>query len=52
MTTAPATKLYTYPKSQELFARATKVIPAGIPGHQGPSEGCYIPNAAFPRFSA
>lgn len=49
---ASATGLYTYPKSQELFARATQVIPAGIPGHQGPSEGCYIPNSAFPRFSS
>jgi glutamate-1-semialdehyde 2,1-aminomutase len=43
---------YTFAKSQAAFARATKVIPAGIPGHQGPSEGCYIPNDAFPRFSS
>lgn len=58
MTTTPFTTVsggttpYTFAKSQSAFARATKVIPAGIPGHQGPSEGCYIPNAAFPRFSS
>ena len=58
MTTTPFTTVsggttpYTFPKSQAAFARATKVIPAGIPGHQGPSEGCYIPNDAFPRFSS
>ena len=34
---------YDYPASRELFARALKVIPAGIYGHLGPSEGCYIP---------
>ena len=28
------------------------MIPAGIPGHLGPSEGCFIPNGAFPRFSS
>lgn len=50
--TSPATKLYTYPRSQELFARASQVIPSGIYGHQGPSEGCYIPQSAFPLFSA
>jgi glutamate-1-semialdehyde 2,1-aminomutase len=52
MTTPAVTKPYTFAKSQAAFARATKVIPAGIPGHQGPSEGCYIPNDAFPRFSS
>jgi len=43
--------IYEYPKSQETFQRAFKVIPSGIYGHQGPSEGCYIPQSAFPFFS-
>lgn len=42
----------TYEKSREAFNRAVKVIPSGIYGHQGPSEGCYIPNDAFPLYSA
>jgi glutamate-1-semialdehyde 2,1-aminomutase len=29
-----------------------KVIPSGIYGHQGPSEGCYIPREAFPFYSS
>ncbi|WP_062466373.1 aminotransferase class III-fold pyridoxal phosphate-dependent enzyme [Demequina maris] len=49
--TVTATTPYTYMRSREAFARAQRVIPAGIPGHQGPSEGCYIPQAAFPLFS-
>lgn len=44
--------IYNYPKSQEAFKRAFKVIPSGIYGHQGPSEGCYIPHDAFPLFSS
>ncbi|WP_084126512.1 aminotransferase class III-fold pyridoxal phosphate-dependent enzyme [Demequina sp. NBRC 110054] len=52
MTTTPATTPYTYTKSFEAFDRAAKVIPAGVPGHLGPSEGCFIPNGAFPRFSS
>ncbi|HYE67033.1 MAG TPA: aminotransferase class III-fold pyridoxal phosphate-dependent enzyme [Anaerovoracaceae bacterium] len=44
--------VYEYPKSQKAFARAFKVIPSGIYGHQGPSEGCYIPQSAFPFFSS
>ena len=43
---------YEYPLSRAAFARATKVIPSGIYGHQGPSEGCYIPQASFPLFSS
>jgi len=43
-------KTYTYPRSQELFVRAGKVIPSGIYGHLGPSQGCYIPVQAFPFF--
>lgn len=44
--------VYEYPKSREVFARAFKVIPSGIYGHQGPSEGCYIPQSAWPLFSS
>lgn len=40
-----------YTKSTEMFKRATEVIPAGIYGHQGPAEGCYIPVSAFPLYS-
>lgn len=41
-----------YNKSRETFERALKVIPSGIYGHQGPSEGCYVPVEAFPFFSS
>lgn len=44
--------IYEYPKSREVFARAFKVIPSGIYGHQGPAEGCYIPREDFPLFSS
>ncbi|QOX65792.1 aminotransferase class III-fold pyridoxal phosphate-dependent enzyme [Anoxybacterium hadale] len=44
--------IYEYPKSREAFQRALRVIPSGIYGHQGPSEGCYIPQSAFPLFSS
>lgn len=43
---------YTYPKSAELFERATAVIPGGVYGHLGPAEGCYMPIANFPLFTA
>lgn len=42
---------YSYTKSQEYFRRATRVIPAGVYGHLGPAEGCFIPVSAFPFFS-
>lgn len=45
-------KLNDYTKSREAFARAEKVIPSGIYGHQGPAEGCYVPIEAFPFFSS
>ncbi len=44
-------KLNTYEKSREIFDRATKVIPSGIYGHQGPAEGCFIPVDAFPFYA-
>lgn len=43
-------KTYSYEKSQALFDRATKVIPAGIYGHLGPSSGCFIPVSAYPFY--
>ena len=42
---------YTYPKNDELLQKAAKVIPAGIYGHLGPAEGCFIPISAYPKFS-
>lgn len=45
------TATYTYEKSHEMFNRALKVIPSGIPGHLGPGEGCFIPVSAYPLFS-
>lgn len=44
-------KTYEYPKSRALFAEATKVIPAGIYGHLGPAEGCFIPVESYPFYS-
>ncbi len=41
---------YTYQKSREIFDRAIEVIPAGIYGHLGPSEGCFIPVSAYPFY--
>ena len=40
-----------YTKSREAFIRATKVIPSGVYGHLGPTEGCFVPVDAFPLFS-
>jgi len=45
-------KINDYTKSREAFARAVKVIPSGIYGHQGPAEGCYVPVDAFPLYSS
>lgn len=45
-------KIYDHTKSREAFARAARVIPSGIYGHQGPAEGCYVPVEAFPLFSS
>lgn len=43
-------KVITVDKSQALFKRALKVIPAGIYGHLGPSEGCMVPVNAYPLY--
>lgn len=45
-------RLYEYPESHAAMDRALRVIPSGIYGHQGPSEGCYVPIDAFPLFSS
>lgn len=45
-------EIYDYPKSREAFARAVKVIPGGIYGHLGPTEGCHIPASAYPFYSS
>lgn len=42
---------YQYPKSQGLFLKATESIPAGIYGHLGPAEGCFIPIDAYPLYA-
>ena len=44
-------KINEYNKSRELFQRALKVIPGGVYGHLGPSEGCAIPISAYPIFA-
>ncbi|MDR3293597.1 MAG: aminotransferase class III-fold pyridoxal phosphate-dependent enzyme [Clostridiales bacterium] len=44
-------KIYSYSKNRELFNRALKVIPTGVHGHLGPSNGCAIPVDYFPIFS-
>ncbi|MEV7692294.1 aminotransferase class III-fold pyridoxal phosphate-dependent enzyme [Microbacterium sp. NPDC089189] len=51
MNTDTLTAPYRYAKSNEAFDRAVKVIPGGVPGHLGPSEGCFIPRSAYPLFS-
>lgn len=43
-------KTYKYDKNNELFKRALKVIPTGVYGHLGPSNGCFIPTSAYPFF--
>lgn len=41
---------YSYPKSTELFRRASGVIPGGIYGHLGPAEGVFIPVSSYPLY--
>lgn len=50
--TPSPTAPFTFTKSLEAFARAQRVIPAGIPGHLGPTEGLHLPHDAFPKFAA
>ena len=42
---------YTHEKSREWFTRAANVIPAGVYGHLGPSEGLFIPVEKWPLFA-
>lgn len=44
-------KINKYDNSKKLMERATKVIPSGVYGHLGPTEGCMIPVEAFPKFA-
>ena len=43
------THTYTYTKSQELFRRAAKVIPCGIPGHMSPTVN--MPPTDYPMYA-
>ncbi len=43
-------EVYEYKKSRELFDRAMEVIPQGIYGHLGPSNGCFVPVEAYPFY--
>jgi len=43
--------LYTNIKSRDLFLRAVKVLPTGIPGHLGPVQSQFIPTSAFPFYA-
>ncbi|GLY29128.1 aminotransferase class III-fold pyridoxal phosphate-dependent enzyme [Kineosporia sp. NBRC 101731] len=45
-------RTYTYEASRKAFERALQVIPSGVYGHLGPVNGCFIPQSAFPLFSA
>jgi len=40
---------YSFAKSQELFLRAAKVIPCGIPGHFGPAP--LVPPTSYPFYA-
>lgn len=42
---------YDYPNSRDLFAKSVQLIPGGIQGHLGPSQGCFIPVSAYPFFA-
>ena len=43
--------VYSHEKGRACFDRALKVIPAGIYGHLGPSEGLWIPIQKWPFYS-
>lgn len=43
---------YSHTKSREWFDRALKVIPSGIYGHLGPSEGLFLPLEKWPLISS
>jgi len=43
---------YSHKKSREWFDRALKVIPSGVYGHLGPSEGLFLPMEKWPLISS
>ena len=43
---------YSHTKSRAWFDRALKVIPSGIYGHLGPSEGLFLPMEKWPLISS
>lgn len=43
---------YSHQKSREWFDRALKVIPSGVYGHLGPSEGLFLPLEKWPLISS
>ena len=43
---------YTHEKSRAWFDRALNVIPSGIYGHLGPSEGLFLPLEKWPLISS
>ena len=45
-------KEYSHEKSRAWFDRALKVIPSGVYGHQGPSEGLFLPMEKWPLISS
>ena len=45
-------KLNSYENSRAQFARAAKVIPSGIYGHLGPTEGLFLPLEKWPLLSS
>lgn len=45
-------KEYSHKKSHAWFDRALKVIPSGVYGHQGPSEGLFLPMEKWPLISS
>lgn len=47
-----ASKIYKTDKSKELFKRAVKVLPTGIPGHLGPVQSQFIPTRSFPFYAS
>ncbi|RMI14443.1 aminotransferase class III-fold pyridoxal phosphate-dependent enzyme [Cellulomonas triticagri] len=48
----PTPAPYRFDRSLAEFARAQRVIPSGIPGHLGPTEGLHLPHDRFPKFAA
>ena len=44
--------IYDHSKSREQYLRASKVIPSGVYGHLGPSEGLFLPLEKWPLISS